>query len=60
MPLVLVIHGFCKEWMATAQIGKLPRLPRDGLETDGTPKEKAERVAASLDVMKEPWTLIWH
>jgi len=30
-----------QEWMATAQIGKLPRLPKErDLEMDGTPKEK--------------------
>jgi hypothetical protein len=30
-----------QEWMATAQIRKLPRLPKErDLEMDGTPKEK--------------------
>lgn len=35
------LFGTAQEWMATAQIGKLPRLPKErDLEVDGTPKER--------------------
>ena len=42
--------------MATAQIGKLPRLPKErDLEMDGTPKEKGtERVVAQAQPKLPP------